>query len=229
MKKQKQSMTSVWIVSGVLAVMVMGGGLLVLKMLISDDGHKRQRQIQMVTLAPPPPPPKIKEKPPEPKIKKEEIMEEPKPDEAPPDMPDQVDDMPAGDQLGLDADGTAGSDGFGLKANKGGRSLLESLSSRALIRKHRWYIQIIQDEIKQKVRDHLDQNGGLPDEKLETVIELVLDSQSSIMSHRIVGSSGDQAMDKAVVAALETIARFSEPLPGNLQKASLEIRVSSSG
>ncbi|WP_052700215.1 hypothetical protein [Methylocucumis oryzae] len=67
----------------------------------------------------PPPPPKV-EKPPEPEVKNEVEQPEPEPEEP---LPDVADEPPPGD-LGLDAEGTAGSDGFGLAARKGGRGLL---------------------------------------------------------------------------------------------------------
>lgn len=230
MAKKKQSMASIWVIAGVAAVLMLGGGMMVLKMLLADSGQQRQRRIQMVTLAPPPPPPpEIKEKPPEPEVK-EEIIEQPEPEEAPQENPDQAeDDTPAGDQLGLDADGTAGADGFGLKANKGGRSILGGMSSGALMRKYRWYINIVQEEIKQDVRAHLERNGGIPKEKVQTEVQLVLDRDSRVVEYKIVGPSGNHAMDEAVEATLARITRFSEPLPGDMRRASLRIRVSSTG
>ncbi|MDY6822755.1 MAG: TonB C-terminal domain-containing protein [Thermodesulfobacteriota bacterium] len=230
MAPKKQSMTTIWIIAGVVAVLVMGGGLVVLKMLISDSGKQRQRRIQMVTVAPPPPPPpEVKEKPPEPEVKEEKIKQ-PEPEQTPQENPDQAqDDAPPGDQLGLDADGSAGSDGFGLKANKGGRSILGGMSSGALMRKYRWYINIVQEEIKRDVRSHLEQNGGIPKKKVEVEVEIVLDRQSYLVEYKIVAPSGNHAMDEAVRNALSRINRFSEPLPGAMQRASLRIKVSSKG
>ncbi|MDY6831135.1 MAG: TonB C-terminal domain-containing protein [Thermodesulfobacteriota bacterium] len=230
MAPKKQSMKSVWIIAGVVAVVMIGGGMVVFKMLLADSGQQRARRIQMVTLAPPPPPPEIREKPPEPEVKEEELIEQPQPEETPQDTPDEArDDTPAGDQLGLDADGSAGSDGFGLKANRGGRSILGGMSSGALMRKYRWYINIVQEEIKREVRSCLERNGGIPKDKVQAEILLVLDRDSSLVEYRIVGSSGNHSMDEAVEAALARITRFSEPLPGDMQRASLRIKVSSTG
>ncbi len=89
----------------------------------TDDEPARKKVIQQVTILtpppPPPPPPKI-EQPPEPE--EQEEVDIPEPEEDIPDIPDAP---PMGDDLGLDADGTAGSDAFGMIGRKGGRGLLD--------------------------------------------------------------------------------------------------------
>lgn len=74
------------------------------------------QQITLITPPPPPPPP-----PPEPeKVEpiEEEVIEET------PDIPEEAqDEAPPGQDLGLDADGGAGTDGFGLVGRKGGTGL----------------------------------------------------------------------------------------------------------
>jgi len=52
----------------------------------------------------------------------QEKIEEPEPEPEEP-LPDVPDEKPAGD-TGLDAEGTAGSDAFGLVGRKGGKGLL---------------------------------------------------------------------------------------------------------
>jgi TonB family protein len=73
-----------------------------------------QRAALVDDLPPPLPPPEIE---PEPEMEEvaEEIIEEPLPGEEPP---------PAGEVLGLDAQGEAGGDQFGLASRKGGRDLI---------------------------------------------------------------------------------------------------------
>lgn len=75
------------------------------------------QQITLIAPPPPPPPPPEPEKI-EPEVK-EEIPEETP--EAPPESPQ--DEAPAGQDLGLDSDGGAGSDGFGLIGRKGGTGI----------------------------------------------------------------------------------------------------------
>jgi hypothetical protein len=82
-----------------------------------------QSNVQQVTVFRPPPPPPPPEEPPPPPPEVEEEIETP---EEPESLEEEVADAepPPGDLLGLDADGVAGSDAFGLAARKGGRSLL---------------------------------------------------------------------------------------------------------
>jgi len=89
----------------------------------SDDGLPRKKMVQQVTIIAPPPPP-----PPE----QEPEVQEPEEEEVVEDMDEEIDEAmldedmgeDVGNDLGLDVDGSAGSDGFGLKARKGGRGLL---------------------------------------------------------------------------------------------------------
>lgn len=195
----------------------------VLKILMTDEGQKRKRQIQMVRLLKPPPPPKIKEKPPEPEIKKEEIIE---PEPEPEQTEDQSqDDTPAGDDLGLDAEGGAGSDGFGLVGKKGGRSLIGGgRGNNSLLRKYAWYTRFIEEAISKR----LARNGGIPSDKLKTLVRIVMDEVGTIVNYRIYGSSGNQQMDDAVMLALEQTEMISEPPPERMPRV-VRIEITSPG
>jgi TonB family protein len=202
-------------------------GVLLVKMLLTDDGQKRRRQVQTVTLLKPPPPPKIKEKPPEPEVKKEDKIIEPEVEELPQDdLEDQAeDDASMDDELGLDSDGSAGSDGFGLKAKKGGRSLIGGSSS--LLGKYAWYTQIIQTEIRKKVDAYMERNGGLPEGELQTFVQLLLDDEGNIVSYRLYHSSGNPDMDAAVEEALR-LTKISEPPPAGMPRE-MKVKISSKG
>jgi len=112
---------AVLLVAGLLA-----GCTLLLRGFLAHPAAKGSgvHQIALIN-QPPPPPPKPPEKPPEPpKIKDEVKIDEPKA-EPKPDQPKAADDKPASDKpLGVDADGSAGTDGFGLASSRGGRDLL---------------------------------------------------------------------------------------------------------
>ena len=194
----------------------------VLKTLVTDEGQKRRRQIQMVRLMKPPPPPKIKEKPPEPKVKKEKIIEI---DEEPP--PEQTedqsrDDTPAGDDMGLDTEGGAGSDAFGLVGKKGGRSLIGGRES--LLRRYAWYTRIIEGEVSKR----LARNRKVPPGKLKTLVRIVLDEEGTIIDYQIYGSSGNQQMDDAVMLALEQIGMISEAPPEGMPRT-MRVKIISPG
>ncbi len=225
-KKRRASRKVIWGVSAVVALLVLAMGAFVVRLLIADDPGKRQRQVQMVTLLKPPPPPKIKKKPPEPKQKKEVVEEKlDKPEET---EDRSEDDTPPGEDLGLDSDGSAGSDAFGLKAKKGGRALIGGgLGGGSLLRKYAWYTQILQDEIRASVRRELDENGGIPGGNLKTLVRVVLNEQGNIVDYSIYGSSGNNKMDAAVKKALGT-TRVSEPPPEGMPMI-LKLKISSKG
>jgi TonB family protein len=229
-RKKTSSKTMIWMVSTAVAFCFVGASVFIIKLLLSDDSQKRKRQIQMVTLLKPPPPPKIKEKLPEPEIKKKEEIIEPEPEETPPeDMKDMAEDeMPEGDELGLDSEGSAGSDGFGLKGKKGGRALIGGdLSEKSLIRKYSWYIRLIQEEIRKTVKTYLEQNGGIPEGNLKTLVKIILDETGNIVDFSIFGSSGNHRMDNAVKQALK-MAQVNNPPPKRMPK-SIKLKITSKG
>lgn len=232
MGKHKKGKTR-FIIGGVaacLVVLFVAGAVFALKYLLKDDSQRRKRRIQMVTVVKPPPPPKIKEKPPEPEIKKKEEMIEPEPEETPPEPADDMaeDDTPPGEDLGLDADGTAGSDGFGLKARKGGRALIGgTLSDASMMRRYGWYTRIIQEELRKRMNRHMEENGGIPDGNLKTQVQITLDDLGKIVNFDISRSSGNPMMDHAVVNALK-LATISEPPPRGMPRI-IKLKISAKG
>lgn len=219
-----------WSTAAVLSLFFIFGVFSVVKALISDDDKKKKRRMHMVQLMKPPPPPKVKEKPPEPKIeKKQEIVEpeqkapEPEPTNEPTD-----DEPPPGDDLGLDTDGTGGADGFGLKARKGGRSLIGGGGGKdALMRKYGWYTRIIQDELRKQINKYMDDNGGIPEGDLNAVIQIKLDDMGRIIKFNVFRPAGHQSMDKAVEHVL-TIARISEPPPKHMPRT-IKLKIAAKG
>ena len=212
-----------------IAVVLIGISSIAISMLLKDDGSKRQKQIQMVTLMTPPPPPKIEEKPPEPEVKEEEI-EEVEMDEAEPEPSDETasDEPPAGENLGLDADGVSGSDSFGLMANKGGRKLIGgSGGDDSIMRRYAWYTRILQEDLRKKVNKYLEENGGVPDSDAKAVVQIELDDSGQILNVALKGSSGNDAIDKAIRESLK-IAKISEPPPMGMPRT-LKLRISARG
>ena len=200
-------------------------GFFIVKILLKNDGGVRKRQIQRVTLVKPPPP-KIKEKPPEPEIKKKEEIVEPEIEEQPvEDMDDSMDDdAPPGEELGLDADGTGGGDGFGLKAKKGGRSLIEGGGgNKSLLKRYAWYTRMLQDEIREKVNAYLESKEDLPGGKHRMLLWIMLDKKGNLVLRSIPKSSGSAKVDDAVEQAIEGF-RVSEIPPEEMPKL-LKIRV----
>ncbi len=227
-RKRKQS-KAIWIISSVVALVFLLVCYTVVKALISDDGNKRRRQIQMVTLLKPPPPPKIEEKPLEPEIEKKEDIIEPEQEEPPLEEQNDAppDDTPAGDDLGLDTEGTAGSDAFGLRGKKGGRALLAGSGDRTLMQRYAWYTRKIQEEIRKRINDHMARNGGIPNGDHKAMVKIVLDSRGNIVDFKIDQLSGNAIMDRALSETLLAV-RISERPPDGMPR-SIKLKISSRG
>ena len=131
------------------------------------------RQVTTIILPPPPPPPEIEPDEIEPEIEEdivEEIMDE--------SMPEEMGESLEND-LGLDADGSAGSDSFGLKARKGGRSFLGGGSV---------YATQIQTQINDLIAGH----DELPFIYFEVVCKIWIDEKGKLENIELVHYSGDE-------------------------------------
>jgi len=237
---QEGKISAALLVSVTLVVCILAGAVYGISSLLSSPmtEHRKRQTVQTVTLLkpPPPPPPKVKEKEPEPEVKKE-VMQNDVQTAQPQDAKDEPagDDKPeAGDQLGVDATGGAGSDGFGLVGKKGGRSIVElgtgtGSGSRGggLMGKYAWYTSMIQEEIKKRVRKRLEDGGGIPKGKMQAVVRIVMDEKGNIREMEVVGSSGNHRMDEAV---RETLAatRIQEPPPDGMPR-SMKLRITAQG
>lgn len=226
--RKKNLKIRIWILSAAIAGIFLLGVFFIIRALVSDNGSRRERQIQMVTLMkppPPPPPPEIEEQPPEPEVE-EKIVE---PEQANDESIDEGDEMTdPGENLGLDADGVAGADGFGLVAKKGGKALIGGdMGNSALLRKFAWYTRMIQAQIQDNLRKLFDKDGGLPDGTLEATVRIVLNDRGRINAFKIVDSSGNSRLDMAINKALKQVDIDMAP-PYDMPR-SIKIKVSSKG
>ena len=216
-------------------ILLAGVGAYIVKTVLSGTELKKKDTTTTVTLLKPPPPPVIKEKPPEPEQikevpKKEEIINPEVNKEQSPEN-DIKDNTPAGDNLGVDAQGTAGSDSFGLVGKKGGRSLIaggpEGIGTGSLLTKFAGYTQIVTVELRKKVMKLLDEEGRIPKGKFQTVVRVSIDTNGKVTDYRIIGSSGNNKMDDAVNRSLHTF-RISEPPPDGMPRT-MDIKIMSQG
>jgi TonB family protein len=221
-----------WALLALMAVLI-GVAVYIVQGVLSGDSPRKKSSTIMVTLLKPPPPPQVKEKPPEPikEIeKKEEVFTQPQQDV--PEPAGSEDDTPAGDRLGVDAEGSAGGDAFGLVGKKGGKSILEGgsgsgLGRLSLLTRFSSYTRIVEAEIRKKVLKRLDEEGGIPKGKLQAVARVIVDAKGVVVNYKIIGSSGDHKMDKAINQALD-YAKLSEPPPDGMPRT-MVIRITSQG
>lgn len=171
-----------------------------------DSDERPQKKIQPITLLkppppPPPPPPKV-EKPPEPEI--EEKV--PEPDPEPENLPD-VDDAPPADSLGLDADGSAGSDGFGLAARKGGRGLLSGNPNA-------WYGNIVKNQLQVVISEVDD----LRRTRYTATVRIWVDRQGNVTRFELVRGSNDARIDDKLQMTLAKLKRINQAPPAGMKQ-----------
>lgn len=174
-----------------------------------EPPQKKERKIQAITMVkpppPPPPPPKV-EKPPEPEPEQKiEQQNEPEPKE----LPDVADEPPPGD-LGLDAEGSAGSDGFGLAARKGGKGLFGGGGGNP----YAWFGTLIKNDIQ----DLIAGNEDLSAKDYSIVIKLWLENDGSIKRFELANSSNDADIDTLLKKIIGSYVKAGQPPPPGMEQ-----------
>ncbi len=202
---------------GVVSLMLLVGLGLALRAFLAHPSEKGTgvHQIALIN-QPPPPPPKPPEKPPEPpKVKEEVKVDEPK---APPKADDpKPADKPAADKpLGLDADGAAGADGFGLGANKGGQDIAGSGLGGG---SGAYYSGLLQ----RAFFDALSRNRKVLHDEFRVVVKIWLSDDGRVTRADIVNSSGNGEVDQQIQAALMDIAPLRDIPPSSMRQIQLRL------
>lgn len=164
-----------------------------------DKPIPKTEQVVQIHVVPQPPPPPPEEPPPPPPP--EEEVEIPPPEQMP-DMPD-VADAPA-QNLGLDAEGSAGSDAFGLAARRGGTELTGGGGDS-----HRWYAGQVRDQIDALLTKDDDVKGVTY--KVALLLWLSLDGK--LERYELLQSTGNSRLDQALQRALANVDRFKSAPP----------------
>lgn len=161
-----------------------------------EDVQQKKRVQQITVIAPPPPPPP----PPPPEIEEPEVPEEPLEEEVPEEpAPDEGPEESASEDLGLDAEGEAGSDGFGLKAKKGGRGLLGGGGYGAFVR----------TEINQKLM----QDEKLSSMEYDAIITLWIDADGSFSRYKVKMLSDNPGAKRELERLLSELGGVSKARP----------------
>lgn len=166
--------------------------------LMQDKPEQPKRQVAQVVklIRPPPPPPEPPPPPPEEKI--EEQLPQEAPEEAPPDEA-----APA-EQLGIDAEGVAGADGFGLAARKGGRDLLGSGAAVFA-----WYTTMLKDSIL----NVLSEDERIRRGSYQVTVRVWLTHEGMVERIKLASTSGNRELDSAIEQALGKMSRVREAPP----------------
>lgn len=162
------------------------------------DTPKREVPQVVKIIRPPPPPP---EEPPPPPP--EEKVEEPLPQE---DIePEPVDEAPPGEQLGLDAEGVAGGDAFGLAARRGGSDIIGGGGGAAFAR----YTGLIKDGIL----DALAADERVRKGSYRLTVRVWLAHDGRVERILLADTTGDRELDSAIEQALARVGRVREGPP----------------
>lgn len=173
------------LVIGAVIVLLVGGAMIrfVVQMMADKDAGPQRPVAQVVKIVRPPPPP---EQPPPPPPPPEEKIEEPLEQQEPEQAPDEA--SPA-EQLGLDADGAAGSDGFGLAARKGGRDLVGTGTAP-----FRWYTDLVAKSLEGCFSE--DETVRRGNYKVDVKVQVDTDGSMRVLD--LLGTTGNIEVDSAI-------------------------------
>ena len=202
--------TAVTIGVALLILLLIGGSVWVISSVMASKSTKPARMVQNITVIRPPPPPPPEDKPPPPPPEKvEQQIPQNEPDPTPDNAP------PTSAQLGLDADGAAGDDGFGLAARKGGSDLLGTGGAAFA-----WYTS----KLKEEIVDRLSSDAHVHEKKFSVSVRVWIDTDGRIKQVHLVSTTGNRDLDNAISKALSSLTRLSEAPPIEMpQPISLQI------
>ncbi len=182
----------------VLLLALVGVIILTIRSFVANKGARPERVVQEITLLQPPPPPPPPDQPPPPPPKVEQHIEQPV-------APAPHDTAPAAQpQLGLDAAGSAGSDGFGLVARQGGGDLIGTGGAVFA-----WYTGKLKDQVMQR----LSSDERLRARPYSVSVQIWIAADGRIKDARVSGSTGDSGLDHAIAAALSSLGRLDQRPP----------------
>jgi periplasmic protein TonB len=209
MSKQSQKLRFLPAIVLVVVVLGLGGGAFALvRSFLHGGGGAPKKVVQEIQIIRPPPPPDLPPPPPPPPEEEVDIPE-PEPD------PVANEEAAPAEQLGLDAEGSAGGDSFGLLGRKGGRDLLGSGGSAFT-----WYAGLLKSEILDQLQEVKAARSGA----YSVVVKVWVRSDGSIERIRLGQSTGDRERDSAIESALTRMDRISQGPPADMpQPISLKI------
>lgn len=210
------------LIGGAFLLLFSIGAVLMVKNFIANAEKPEKPRVQQISLVKPPPPRDLP-KPPEPeKIEQEQPKDEiPLTEAAPtPDAP-QDEGPPPGEQLGLDAEGGAGGDAFGLAARKGGRDIT-TLGSGGGGDRQGWYGRLISRHFEDSLRRSKRLNGS----SYNLVLNVWFDEAGQVRRVNLAKGSGNPQTDELVQEEIRELPPLRESLPADLPQP-VRIRVAS--
>ena len=208
-------------IAGAIFLVIAVGMIFAIQSLIGEETSAPKKMVQQITVLapppPPPPPPEVEEPPPE---VEEEVDVPDEPEEAP-DAPDEMaDEPPMGEDLGIDADGVAGADGFGLVGKKGGRGLLSGGAG------DQQRFDFYASSVQQDLFEHLSENKEIRKNRYSVIVHLWISSAGKVNRIKLVKSSGIAELDGALRGVLAQIDQVNSAPPEGMPQP-IRLRITS--
>lgn len=189
------------IVIATVAVGCGGASIALIRNFLEKPAEQQKRLVQEVRLIRVPPP---EELPPPPPPEEEEV-----PLDEPIEAPDPaMADAASAESLGIDAEGAAGGDGFGLLARRGGRDLLSGAGGSV----YTWYA----GRIKNEILDLLDDDARFRSKRYTVTVRLWVEGDGRVQRVALESSTGNSEIDAALREALDGLGRINEPPPPDM-------------
>jgi protein TonB len=189
---------------------------------IGTDERVKKRLAQRISIINQPPPRKIEPKPPEPELKEEVNVEKVEVQQA------QQANAPADNSLGVNEEGGAGGDSFGLVGKKGGRDIIllgekkEDKPTAAARADFGLYTGVLQRQLQNELNKHEKIRHG----SYRVELKLWIARDGEIQRFQLLDSTGSAEMDQAIQVAMEDLPRLREPPPPDMPQP-VRIRLTS--
>ncbi len=183
---------------GLAALLLLVGFVWFVRTMMTSKSGKQERQVQIVQIIRPPPPPPPDQPPPPPPPKADEALPRDEPQPAPNETP-----APA-QPLGIDADGAAGGDAFGLAARHGGNDLVGGNGGAVFA----WYTNRIKDAIAER----LAANSKLGAKKFSASVSVWIEPDGKVRG-QLMSTTGNRELDQQIESVLSSMTRLSDPPP----------------
>jgi protein TonB len=180
-----------------LSAVVVYGFVILVRNILDKPAQPSRPTVQIVQLMRPPPPPVEPPPPPPPEEKIEEPLDQAKAEDTPPE------EAAPSEQLGLDADGSAGADGFGLAARKGGRDLIGGGASFG------WYTTLLRDSIQ----DVLAGDDRIRKGNYQVQVRVWMAADGTVEKVLLAQSTGDADLDGYIRVALGRLGKLRDSPP----------------
>jgi periplasmic protein TonB len=196
---------------GLFALLLVAGIVWFVHTMMTLKTSKPERLVQTIQVIRPPPPPPEQPPPPPPPQKEEEPLPKDQP-EPKPDEPEQAPDR----ALGVDADGSAGSDAFGLAARAGGADLIGGTGTAP----YAWYTNRMRDAIK----DRLSEAACAKAAKGSLSTRVIVGTDGRVKQIKLTTTTGNPKVDECVEHVLASITQIGDaPPPGMPEQVNLKV------